>query len=87
MPAWSPWAEVREDIGYGVQEWGILVGLHRQLHTRDPYAKRDLIRPVGPSPSSPWWLQGPVLPHVQQQGPALTPVSSFKDLGRGLETL
>ena len=25
-PASSTWAEVREDIGYGVQEWGILEG-------------------------------------------------------------
>ena len=43
--------------------------LHREFHTRDPYARRDLIRPAGPSPSSPWGLQGPVLPHAQQQGP------------------
>ena len=28
--------------------------LHRELHTRDPYARRDLILPAGPSPSSPW---------------------------------
>ena len=61
--------------------------LHRELHARDPYARRDLILPTGPSPSSPWGLQGPVLPHAQQQGPALPPASSFKDLGRILEML
>ena len=31
--------------------------------------KRDITLPAGPSPSSPWGLQGPVLPHAQQQGP------------------
>ena len=46
---------------------------------------RDLIRPAGPSPSSPLGLKGPVLPHAQQQGPALPPISSFEDLGRGSE--
>ena len=29
----------------------------------DPYASRDLIWPAGPSPSSPWGLQGSVLPN------------------------
>jgi len=61
--------------------------LHRELHTRDPYARRDLIRPKGPSPSSPWGLQGSVLPHAQQQGPALPPTSSFKGLARSSEML
>ena len=61
--------------------------LHRELHTRDPYARRDQVRPAGPSPSSPWGLQGPVLPHAQQQGPALPPTSSFKGLGRSSEML
>ena len=63
----------------------LLEALHRELHTRDPSARRDLILPAGPSPSSPWGLQGPVLPHAQQQGPALPPASSFEDLGRGSE--
>ena len=63
------------------------LALHRQLHTRDPYARRDLIRPAGPSPSSPWGLQGSVLPHAQQQGPALPPTSSFKGLARSSEML
>ena len=26
-PTQDSWAEVREDLGYGVQEWGILEGL------------------------------------------------------------
>ena len=60
-PAWSPWAEVREDLGYGVQERGIFEG----------FAQRDLILPAGPSPSSPMGLQGPAIPDNQEQGPAL----------------
>ena len=63
----------------------LLEALHRELHTRHPSARRDLILPAGPSPSSPLGLQGPVLPHAQQQGPALPPTSSFEDLGRGSE--
>ena len=62
----------------------LLEALHRELHTREPSARRDLILPAGPSPSSPLGLQGPALPHAQQQGPALPPgTSSFEDLGRG----
>ena len=49
----------------------------------DPSARRYLILPAGPSPSSPLGLQGPFLPHAQQQGPALSPgTCSFEDLGR-----
>ena len=69
------------------KNWVSWKALLRELHTRDPYARRDLIRPAGPSPSSPWGLQGPVLPHAQQQGPALTHASSFKDLIRSSEIL
>ena len=59
----------------------LLEALHRELHTRDPSARRDLILPAGPSPSSPWGLQGPVLPHAQQQGPTLpASLSLFQDL-------
>ena len=65
----------------------LLEALHRELHTRDPSARRDLILLAGPSPPSPWGLQGPVLPHAQQQGPALPPASSLEDLGRGSEML
>lgn len=63
----------------------LLEALHRELHTRHPSARRDLILPAGPSPSSPLGLQGPVLPHAQQQGLALLPPSSFVDLGIGSE--
>ena len=63
----------------------LLEALHRELHTRHPSARRDLILPAGPSPSSPVGLQRHVLPHAQQQGPALPPTSSFEDLGRGSE--
>ena len=63
----------------------LLEALHRELHTRHPSARRDLILPAGPSPSSPFGLQGPVLPHAQQQEPAPPPTSSFEDLGRGSE--
>ena len=65
----------------------LLEALHRELHTRHPSARRDLILPAGPYPSSPWGLQEPVLPHAQQQGPARPPASSFEDLGRGSEML
>ena len=61
----------------------LLEALHRELNTRDPSVRRDLILLAGPSPSSPWGLQGPVLPHAQQQGPTLPPASSFEDLRRG----
>ena len=44
----------------------LLEALHRELHTRDPFARRDLILLAGPSPPSPWGLQGPFLPHAQQ---------------------
>ena len=64
-----------------------LEAFHRELHTRDPSARRYLILPAGPYPSSPWGLQEPVLPHAQQQGPARPPASSFEDLGRGSEML
>ena len=40
----------------------LLEALHRELHTREPSARRDLILPAGPSPSSPWGFQGPHLP-------------------------
>ena len=40
-----------------------------------------LILPAEPSPSSPWGLQGPVLPRAQQQGPTLlASLSLFPDL-------
>ena len=38
-------------------------------------------------PQGGWRLQGPVLPHAQQQGPVLPPARSFEDLGRGSEML
>ena len=62
-----------------IAKWNITA----ELHTRDPSARRDLILPAEPSPSSPWGLQGPLLPHAQQQGRALPPASSFKYLRRG----
>ena len=65
----------------------LLKALHRELHTRDPSARRDQIVPAGHSPSPPWGLQGSVLPHAQRQGPALPHASSFEDLGRGSDML
>ena len=70
----------------------LLEALHREFHTREPSARRDLILPAGPHlpggcrdlislgvawTSSPWGLQGPVLPNAQQQGPALPHACSF----------
>ena len=64
----------------------MIEALHRELHTRDPSARRDLILPVGPSPLSPWGLQGPILPHAQQQGPTLpASLSLFRDLQNCLQ--
>ena len=65
----------------------LLEALHREIHTRDPAARRDPNRASRIFSSSPLGLQGPVLPHAQQQEPAPPPTSSFKDLGRSSEML
>ena len=65
----------------------LLEALHRELHTRDPSARRDLVLPAGPSPSIPLGLQGHVLSHAQQQGPDLPPARGFEDLRGGSEML